>query len=862
MARLSSYCCMRRIHCYFLLFFLYVLQLVLFQSSRDQELSYNDETADFLLTINILLLAVVLVALLLYWIRPFAFERLVVLFDSLVFGLLAGWLILTSARAEASASFVVINMVVAVSLFLVDLFTHKQSSEKFNPLSISIRGSSKRDDRNDLERSSLDALRLSSSTTKSTNSNNGTIFRRGKKFGSNVPTMDVEEGLPGRPISSTADSDDSSQLVVSVPIRSAASVPANSELHFLVRTRPSSGLSATSSDGASPRESLVENELVPTPIVKNLYNRLEHGVCEGFRVHLEKLPVLGEALRGTEHEEIVEDIPRDLDWKAFDEVKHRVDSSSCQIYTAWWRNKGIPVVLKIIKGERMTPVAIAEFETEENVLSRVRHPHIIRLLGAGRSPRKFLVLELLSGGTLAHTLGLRFDAPERVIGKPTFRGNGERGSESYDPSSVPQSGLWKKRFTLLESLHIAYSLAQALNYLHSEWSPCIHLIHRDLKPDNIGWSLDGSLKLFDFGLCASVRAQRERTEQYRLTGNTGTLRYMAPEVVLGRSYHKSVDTYSFGIIVWQIVTGKLPFSEMGKKTFFDEVVIGGVRPRLFARWPIEFNSLLQRCWHEDKNKRPSFGTIVHELELLIERVEVSTRERSERLDVKFLRLCAHFAMLVRPLLFCVLLVVLLCVIFLAEQEEMDINVSGAIGGLAAFGAYSTAMSLLRLWPYIHLPKGSLPHYDSSLLDSARIEGRISKSAAYSSKRSSKPMDASTTTGKHGRFSNVGLFSRSASSMGDLEAEYEMTETHSFGMFPGNSSQTRRRIDQGNLPTDSGEESLTSSNYSSGSDHHTATDSERSLGLRPTERVHLPATYNPINKQSSEILQRENSSRYY
>lgn len=71
-----------------------------------------------------------------------------------------------------------------------------------------------------------------------------------------------------------------------------------------------------------------------------------------------------------------------------------------------------------------------------------------------------------------------------------------------------------KNTTLHYSYH-THRLAEALNYLHNDWCNNVHIIHRDLKPDNIGWSSDGVLKLFDFGLSVSVRAQRERTEQYR-----------------------------------------------------------------------------------------------------------------------------------------------------------------------------------------------------------------------------------------------------------------------------------------------------------------------------------------------------------
>lgn len=106
-------------------------------------------------------------------------------------------------------------------------------------------------------------------------------------------------------------------------------------------------------------------------------------------------------------------------------------------------------------------------------------------------------MELLSGGSLSHSLGLRADS---------------------------QNQTWVKRFSFLETLHLALALAKAIQYLHHDWSSSVHILHRDIKPDNIGFAADGKLKLFDFGLCAAVRAQREKTEQYRLTGNTGTLR--------------------------------------------------------------------------------------------------------------------------------------------------------------------------------------------------------------------------------------------------------------------------------------------------------------------------------------------------
>ena len=313
-------------------------------------------------------------------------------------------------------------------------------------------------------------------------------------------------------------------------------------------------------------------------ISDSLMKRADEDLFDGFRVKIDKLPLSNL------------NIPTDVPWESFSYLEHRVDSSSCHIYSAFWR--GTAVIIKLIKADRVaSPMAVAEFQTEASILSRLEHPHIVKLLGSGKYPRRFLILELLDGGSLSHSLGLRAGSNNRIT---------------------------KRKFSYLETLQLARSLASALDYLHNQWQSSIHVIHRDLKPDNIGFTADGNLKLFDFGLCACVRTHGDRRDQYRLTGNTGTLRYMAPEVALGRQYNSSVDVYSFGVIVWQVLRSKVPFRDMGKKAYIQDVVVGGKRPPLDRRWPIGFSGLLEKCWHEDKDFRPSFSQVVSELDMLID----------------------------------------------------------------------------------------------------------------------------------------------------------------------------------------------------------------------------------------------------
>jgi len=109
-----------------------------------------------------------------------------------------------------------------------------------------------------------------------------------------------------------------------------------------------------------------------------------------------------------------------------------------------------------------------------------------------------------------------------------------------------------------------------------------------------------------------------------MTGNTGSLRYMAPEVVLKRAYTELVDVYSFGILVWQMARDRIPFKGLNKDDFFREVVAGGLRPKLDKSWPSGFSSLLQNCWHTDATQRPSFTTLVAEFNRLIDEEEQRT----------------------------------------------------------------------------------------------------------------------------------------------------------------------------------------------------------------------------------------------
>eukprot|EP01036_Dinobryon_divergens_P022034 gene22034-30266_t len=241
-------------------------------------------------------------------------------------------------------------------------------------------------------------------------------------------------------------------------------------------------------------------------------------------------------------------------------------------------------------------------DIETQLLASIDHPNIIAIKGAGVVPRKFIVVEHLPTGTLANVL----DNP-KILFKDT----------QVENSRIPIRG----------AILIARELISALKYLHDDLSPIATVIHRDLKPQNIGFTADNHLKLLDFGLATCVKKSSSSSESYKLTGYTGTRAYMAPEVALRLKYNEKVDIYSFGILFWQMITGEVPFHNMSKDEHMKKVVLGGLRPPLVnisdalgGIWqiPEALAEILRQCWQPEPNNRPTSGAILATLDALLQ----------------------------------------------------------------------------------------------------------------------------------------------------------------------------------------------------------------------------------------------------
>jgi len=292
-------------------------------------------------------------------------------------------------------------------------------------------------------------------------------------------------------------------------------------------------------------------------------------------------------------------IETNVDSDEFTDMEYLTEGSNSHIFSARWR--GQVVIVKMLQVEKAhNTIALNEFEIEVELLSRLNHGNVIRILGAGTKPRPYIILEKLKD--LNMMLGLNNnDSSGPFLRQPTFafqevtRRRAVRLtllSLSLLLTNVPAS------FThgTCLSPHRCSASARALQtrsttatlrsvgaartllllrprkcVLHPDPSPfCFPLhsfqvhrdamiIHRDLKPENLGIASDGTLKLFDFGLCRCVQKRRHEMEAYEMTGNTGSLRYMAPEVVLNQPYTEKVDVFSFAVVLWTISKCKVPY---------------------------------------------------------------------------------------------------------------------------------------------------------------------------------------------------------------------------------------------------------------------------------------------------------------
>ncbi|KAK1680546.1 hypothetical protein QYE76_041394 [Lolium multiflorum] len=235
------------------------------------------------------------------------------------------------------------------------------------------------------------------------------------------------------------------------------------------------------------------------------------------------------------------------------------------------------VAIKVLKPERVSVDMLREFAQEVYIMKKVRHKNVVQFIGAcTRPPVMCIVTEFMRGGSI-------FDYIYN-----------HRGS-----------------FQLLDVLRIASDVSKGMNYLHQ-----INIIHRDLKTANLLMD-DQVVKVADFGVA------RVKDQSGVMTAETGTYRWMAPEVIEHSPYDQRADVFSFGIVLWELITGKLPYEDMTPLQAAVAVVQKDLRPTIPADTHPMLVGLLQKCWQRDPALRPTFAEVLDMLHSINEVVRSS-----------------------------------------------------------------------------------------------------------------------------------------------------------------------------------------------------------------------------------------------
>ena len=261
------------------------------------------------------------------------------------------------------------------------------------------------------------------------------------------------------------------------------------------------------------------------------------------------------------------------------------------LFSATKEGIDVPILLKIPRVGRDQPVeSLIGFETELTILRSLKSPYVPKYLG--------------SGNMASHP----YIAMERVAGRPL---------EDFIKEG--------KVFSIDEVVQIGADLAQAVQSLHAQ-----DAIHLDLKPDNILVDDQGKLTLIDFGLSHHARFPDLLAEEMRK--GVGSAPYISPEQVIGiRSDYRS-DIFSIGVIMYELLTGELPFGNPQS--------MSGLRKRMWAqafpprairkeipRW---LQEIVLRCLEPRAADRYQSATRLRQV--LRDHESVTLTERADRVD--------------------------------------------------------------------------------------------------------------------------------------------------------------------------------------------------------------------------------------
>lgn len=261
--------------------------------------------------------------------------------------------------------------------------------------------------------------------------------------------------------------------------------------------------------------------------------------------------------------------------KSFNEIKPEGSGFYGIVYRAkWHKNQQETKTVVLKRANSTTPPIQHSLINEAKMLAEITHPNIIKMFGCCYIANElYIVMEFMEKGNL----------------------NDQLSNSILD---------WVKK------LEIIHDVAKGLQHLHE-----LCIMHRDIRPHNVVLNEDMHAKLIDFGIAKSEEdlIDVERNEDIKYL----PFRVTALEILTEKEiYSFAADIYSFGLLMWQIATHIEPWQEVNEVETMIEILKSNNKPtsKLPPNTPKVIHSLIQRCWSNQKEERPSITQITAELQ--------------------------------------------------------------------------------------------------------------------------------------------------------------------------------------------------------------------------------------------------------